>query len=225
PSPASTRRDQVQSDVGKGHSLPVVDEQGQVWLDWEEKQEYMGLMEDHHAKEQGDESGWVDFPSPDGANGGGAGANGRESDDESISKNRQDDLTSRQLLEAFTFGGPSSSSSSNPRRHHAEELVAPDQPVTMTRPRGSARIRRVRTSESLRAGSAPIVIPPIPSAHHPIHTRNESGSDAMQEFVDSSFRPPSFGGAGTDGSKEEHRFTKRASISLKGFAKKLIGKK
>ncbi|KAG8840511.1 hypothetical protein FRB91_005984 [Serendipita sp. 411] len=218
PSSASTRRDQIQSEVGKGHNLPVVDEQGQVWLDWEEKQEFTGLMEDH-ANGGDDENGWVGFPSPDG---------GRESDEEStMMKNRPYDPSSRQLLEAFTFSAPSSSpaaaaasTSASASTHRREEMVAPDQQLPMTRPRGTARIRRVKTSESLRAGSAPIVIPPIPSAHHPM---NHSSSDAMQEFVDASFHPPSFDSGGTKDPSQG--FAKRASISLKGFAKKLVGNK
>ncbi|PVG04778.1 hypothetical protein CPB86DRAFT_665152, partial [Serendipita vermifera] len=197
PSPASTRRDQVQSEVGRGHSLPVVDEKGQVWMDWEEKQEYAGLMEE--TRTGVDESGdWVNFKPTD----------GRESEDES--PKRIYDPSSRQLLDAFAFRDNASTSSPP-----LSEL-APDQPAP--RPKGKARIRRVRTSESLRAGSAPIVIPPVPSQHH----TNKPNDDAVQEFVQASFDPPSFLSAATQ--EEDRRLStlgKRGSLSLKNFARKL----
>jgi hypothetical protein len=169
-------------------------------MDWEEKQEYAGLMEE--TRTGVDESGdWVNFKQGD----------GRESEDES--PKRPYDPASRQLLDAFSFRDEASTSSPLPD-------LAPDQPAP--RPKGKARIRRVRTSESLRVGSAPIVIPPIPSQHH----TNKPDKDAVQEFVEASFDPPSFLSATTR--EEDRRLSalgKRGSISLKNFARKLIGKK
>lgn len=195
PSPASTRRDRMESEIGRGNNLPVVDEKGQVWMDWEEKQEFAGLIE-----EQTDDSGWVGFTGAE-----------RDSDEESTK--RPFDVPSRQLLEAFSF--QPASSSINTR---TDDLIAPDQ--LGTRPKGKARIRRVKTSESLRAGSAPIVIPPIPSQHH----TNHLDKDAVQEFVESSFDPPTFEAPSTDLGASPSA-GRRSSILFKGLAKKLIGRK
>ena len=197
PSSASTRRDQVQSEVGKGHNLPVVDEQGQVWLDWEEKQEFESLMSDQDENQ----TSWVDFQQQQ----------GRESDDESAERAHYDP-PSRQILEAFSFR--EQLPSARPREWDSDG-VPPDQRTI--RPKGKARVRRVKTSESLRAGSAPLVIPPIPSAHH----TNKADPMAVQEFVQASFQPPAFSLNDEDAS----RLGKRGSMSIKGFARKLMGRK
>lgn len=168
-------------------------------MDWEEKQEFTQLMasDDH-------ESGWVGFKQSD----------GRESDEESAK--RPFDAPSRQLLEAFSFQQPT-------RQRSHETMVGPDQ--ILPRPRGKARIRRVKTSESLRAGSAPIVIPPVPSAHHthPLSPINRPDESAVKEFIDASFDP-----ANAMTKEEIRRLAnagKRNSISFKGLAKKFIWKK
>jgi hypothetical protein len=137
-------------------------------------------------------------------------SDGRESDEESAKSPY--DAPSRQVLEAFSF-------QQTTRRRSQESLVGPDEPSTIPRPRGKARIRRVKTSESLRAGSAPIVIPPIPSAHY-THRPDEG---VVQEFIDASFDP-----ANAMTKEEIRRLTKggkRDSISFKGLAKKFIWKK
>jgi len=199
PSPASTRRDQIDSEIGRGHNLPVVDEQGQIWLDWEEKQEYIGLMD-----ERGDTAGgWVGFPNPQ---------DGRESDEESVK--RPHDPQSRALLDAFTFQGGSTSGGT----HTHDDSIPPDEPIP--RPKGKARIRRVRTSESLRAGSAPIVIPPVPSQHHPIQVSEE---DAAEEFFRSSFDPPLF--TPTPGELEGLKNAGKRGSIFRSIAKKFSGRK
>jgi hypothetical protein len=199
PSPASTARDQTNSEIGRGHNLPVVDEQGQIWLDWEERQEYVSLMD----QKPDNAGGWVGFPTP---------TDGRESDEESAK--RPYDPPSLQLLEAFTFQDESTPAAP----HNHDDLIAPDQPIP--RPKGKARIRRVRTSESLRAGSTPIVIPPVPSQHHPIRPDDDG---AAEEFLQSSFNPPLF----TPTREELERLKnsgKRGSI-FRSIAKKFSGKK
>lgn len=196
PSSASTRRDQVQSEIGKGHNLPVVDEQGQVWLDWEEKQEFEALMSDQDETE----TSWVDFQQQQ----------GRESDEESAE--RAHDPPPRQILEAFSFQEKLPSAR---LRGEQDDEIPPDQRTI--RPKGKARIRRVKTSESLRAGSAPLVIPPVPSAHH----TNKADPTAVQEFVAASFQPPTF----NPDDEGTSRLAKRGSISIKGFARKLMGRK
>ncbi|KIM32842.1 hypothetical protein M408DRAFT_6262 [Serendipita vermifera MAFF 305830] len=202
PSPASTGRDQIASEIGRGRNLPVVDEQGQVWLDWEERQEYVSLME---GRPDNIVSDWVGFPSPT-ADG------GRDSSDEESTSRRLFDRPSRQLLEAFSFGNESSAA---PRNQHHEDMVPPDQPVA-PRPRGNQRIRRVRTSESLRAGSAPLVIPPVPSQHHPIRPDEDA---AAQEFLQSSFDPPLF--TPTQEELERLKNSGRRGSIFKSIAKKL----
>jgi len=199
PSPASTGRDQIQSEIGRGRNLPVVDEQGQVWLDWEERQEYVSLMEDRPDNAVND---WVGFPSP---------ADGRDSDEES--SKRPYETHSRQFLEAFSFTNESSPA---PRSH--DDSIPPDQPIM--RPKGKQRIRRVRTSESLRTGSAPIVIPPVPSQHHPIRPDDDI---AAQEFLQSSFNPPSF--TPTREELEALKNSGRRGSIFKSLAKKFVGKK
>jgi hypothetical protein len=194
PSPASTRRDQVESEVGRGHNLPVVDEQGQVWMDWEERQEFAGLV-----NQRNDDSDWVGFAGTE-----------RDSDEESTK--RTFDPPSRQLLEAFSFQTASTST------NRIADVISPDQPNA--RPRGKARIRRVKTSESLRAGSAPIVIPPVPSQHH----TNQLDPDAVQEFVESSFDPPTFA-TPPDDQNTSRNSRRRSSMLLRGLARKFIGKK
>lgn len=195
PSPASTRRDQVESEVGRGHNLPVVDEKGHVWMDWEERQEFAGLMD-----QRIDAGDWVGFAGTE-----------RDSDEESTK--RTFDAPSRQLLDAFSFQTASTSTNRT-----SDELVGPDQPNP--RPRGNARIRRVKTSESLRAGSAPIVIPPVPSQHH----TNQLDPDAVQEFVESSFDPPTFATL-PDDQNPSGNAKRRSSILLRGLARKFIGKR
>jgi hypothetical protein len=185
----------MESDVGRGNNLPVVDEQGHVWMDWEEKQEFAGLMD-----KRNDVGDWVGFPGTE-----------RDSDEESTK--RTFEAPSRQLLDAFSFQPASTSTN-----HSPEELIAPDQPNP--RPRGKARIRRVKTSESLRAGSAPIVIPPVPSQHH----TNQLDSDAIQEFVESSFDPPTFA-TPPDDQNPSGKAGKRSSLLLRGLARKFTGKK
>ena len=210
PSPASTGRDQVTSEIGRGRNLPVVDEQGQVWLDWEERQEYVSLMEERRDNAVGD---WVGFPSPtaDVRNGGDS-----SSDEES---KRPYEPPSRQFLEAFSFADDSGAPRHRNRYDEDADAIAPDQP-RQPRPKGKQRIRRVRTSESLRAGSAPIVIPPVPSQHHPIRPDEDV---AAQEFLASSFDPPLFNPT----MEELERFKnagRRGSI-FKTLARKLVGKK
>ncbi|CAG7851601.1 SubName: Full=Uncharacterized protein {ECO:0000313/EMBL:CCA69160.1} [Serendipita indica DSM 11827] len=177
PSSASTRRDQV-------------------WLDWEEKQEFEALMSDQDETE----TSWVDFQQQQ----------GRESDEESAE--RAHDPPPRQILEAFSFQEQLPSAR---LRGEQDDEIPPDQRTI--RPKGKARIRRVKTSESLRAGSAPLVIPPVPSAHH----TNKADPTAVQEFVAASFQPPTF----NPDDEGTSRLAKRGSISIKGFARKLMGRK
>ena len=86
--------------IGKGASLPVVDEKGQVWFDWEEKQEFAPLITVEHER-----SGWVNFP---GATTGRSGSFSSTSDDGEGTDSDEGlpspiRLPLHAVLDAFTF--------------------------------------------------------------------------------------------------------------------------
>jgi hypothetical protein len=169
--------------IGKGASLPVVDEKGQVWYDWEEKQEFTPLITVEHER-----SGWVNFPGATAA---------RRSSSVSSSNTHSDgegsdagyDIASASpirpafplplplhtVLDAFTFAGDSDGGGGSAR---AAAAIDPKDPMhglqvpPGSRPRGKDR-RIVRRADSL------------PS----LLDRAEEKEAAAREFLDASFDP------------------------------------
>lgn len=149
----------VERDVGRGASLPVVDEKGQVWYDWEERQEWTPLITVEHER-----SGWVNFPGAIRS-----GSTSSSNSDDGEGSDGDDGLPSpitpaitlplHRVLDAFTFqpppaaggggGGPATAAV-------ATVVVDPKDPLhglqvpTGERPRGKAR-RVVRRADSLPA--------------------------------------------------------------------------
>ena len=237
--------------IGQGASLPVVDEKGQVWYDWEEKQEFTPLITVEH-----EQSGWVNFP----------GATGRSSSVTSSSSGDERDgfdsasaspirpafpltLPLHTVLDAFTFagagdgtgtgagtgtgggggGGSAPAAATVDPRDPLHSLQAPPG----ARPRGKDR-RFVRRVDSL------------PS----LLDRAEQKEAAAREFFDASFdpveamcamqqqqqqqqqrqQPPErhATAATEDASTAQNKqlgFSKRASMSMKGFKKMFSRKK
>ena len=233
--------------IGKGASLPVVDEKGQVWYDWEEKQEFTPLITVEH-----EQSGWVNFPGAAGRN---SSVTSSSSSDEGCDGTSASpirpafplSLPLHTVLDAFTFaggaghgtgagtggggGGGGSALAAAPvdPRDPIHGLQAPPG----ARPRGKDR-RIVRRVDSL---------PSLPD-------RAEQKEAAAREFLDASFNPVEAMCAMQQQQQQRQRqrqqpqehhatvatedastaqnkqlgFSKRASMSMKGF-KKIFSRK
>lgn len=184
----------AERDICRGASLPVVDEKGQIWYDWEEKQEYTPLISVEHER-----SGWVNFPGGVGRSGSSSSnSDGEESDCESPPSSPITPalpLPLHMVLDAFSFPPPPPSPSPSavgggarpPRAAPpaaaaatATIVVDPKDPMhglqvpPGDRPRGKAR-RIVRRADSL---------PALPRVNSPNEAEKEA---AAREFLDASF--------------------------------------
>ena len=219
--------------IGKGASLPVVDEKGQVWYDWEEKQEFAPLIADEHER-----SGWVNFPGATGRRGSttSSTSDGEGSDDGGEGLPSPIRLPLHAVLDAFTFqpaaattttttttndpggGGGGAGAGAAAVDRTAKDPLHGLQVPPGARPRGKER-RVVRRADSLPA-------------------LDQAEKDAAaREFLDASFDPvkamlaiqqqqQATVGAG-DASTAAHPklvFGKRASMSMKGL-KKIFSRK
>ena len=238
--------------IGKGASLPVVDEKGQVWFDWEEKQEFAPLITVEHER-----SGWVNFP---GATTGRSGSfSSTTSDDDDDGEGTDEGFPSpirlplHAVLDAFTFqpaaataaaggggGGGARTGAIETGTGVVTAAVAAAaadakdpllhglQVPSGARPRGKDR-RVVRRADSLPA----------------LDQEAKANKDAAaREFLDASFDPVQAmlaiqhqqqqasvvaAAATTDASAAAHNkqlaFGKRASMSMKGLKKMFLRKK
>ena len=239
--------------IGKGASLPVVDEKGQVWYDWEEKQEFTPLITVEHER-----SGWVNFPGATGRSSSITSSSGDEGGDGGCDSTSASPirpafplsfpLPLHTVLDAFTFAGDGAGAGAGPGTGTggggggggggapAAVTVDPKDPLhglqmpPGTRPRGKDR-RIVRRVDSL------------PS----LLDQAEQKEAAAREFFDASFDPvqamrmmqqqqqqprqqqdaTAATAATEEASTAENKqlaFSKRASMSMKGF-KKIFSRK
>ena len=169
----------TEREIGKGASLPVVDEKGHVWYDWEEKQEFAPLITVEHER-----SGWVNFP---GATTGRRGSMSSTSDDGEGSDGGEGlpspiRLPLHSVLDAFTFQPAAAGGGAGVGAGAATVVAAVDpkdkaplpglQVPPGTRPRGKDR-RVVRRADSL------------PALDHAKAAKDA----AAREFLDASFDP------------------------------------
>ena len=227
--------------IGKGASLPVVDEKGQVWYDWEEKQEFTPLITVEHER-----SGWVNFPGAAGRRSSSSSHTHSHSDGEGDSESASPlrpafpvplPLPLHTVFDAFTFsrhgGGGDNASAATAAAIDPKDPMHGLQVPPGSRPRGKDR-RIVRRADSL------------PS----LLDRAEEKEAAAREFLDASFDPSktmraiqqqqqqqqqrqqvtaaaAASAVAPDASAVQNKqlaFGKRASMSVKGI-KKLFSRK
>jgi hypothetical protein len=227
-------------NIGKGASLPVVDEKGQVWLDWEEKQEYAPLLTDENER-----SGWVDFPgaavvrsSSTGSNNSHNSRSDGSSDASGSSVKPPLTLPLHAILDAFTFQTtPALALALAPTPAPKDPLHGLQVPPG-ARPRGKDR-RIVRRADSL----------PMLLVQAEAEVKEKEKEAAAREFLDASFDPvkgmlamqlqhptATVSASAIDASPAHQQqqqqqnngklgFGARASVSMKGLKKMIFRKK